>query len=567
MNCQDIGRILNDDDIAALRPAVVNSAREHLATCDECAWDWKVHERMLAMPLPAIGAKLLAWQPAARAGHAKTAVRRPRGGSLIIGALIAIGAAAAMVVGVGRLQDRQPAELPADQQTSSGTSLRAEPTGESSEIALSLPDARDASVTDAPQPLYAYSFTVVLAPPSYERQDELTERAVGNIHSALLVRLRSLPHLRLIEPESFDPYLESSGFPRRPLPRGVDFLVQVQRPPGMEEIENLAGIRTIDVRVLSAASNRIASGRTFMDTSSRASADAARAAADSLFEQSINRTFPPRDLSRLGEIRNYALDSTRSEDTRFELIDELTQFSLRFAIFEESVQQQVERSIAITTADIATNAPEPAIRARSWQAAAGLADSYLVAPLTEALLRDSSDIVRLEAARRLALDFAADPAARAALDFSALNDSDRAVRHYARWANTDESGRPVLLTQMLSDPTVPVPERFGVVRSDIPRYQAYITRESARLLLDIAAASHADMAWSDITSDLGIAPPNQVADLLLERLRDDPDAAIRRVAAGALLGHQDEPGVVAALRYARDNDPSPEVRLAAFTVR
>jgi HEAT repeat protein len=258
----------------------------------------------------------------------------------------------------------------------------------------------------------------------------------------------------------------------------------------------------------------------------------------------------------------------RSQQDRLAALDELGRFNRRFSVFDESVQRQVTRSIALTATDIVRNSSDPGVRLRLWEVVSGLADPYLVAPLADSLQRDSDDGVRLLAVQLLAQDFTSDPVARAALDSVSLNDSNRMIRNYARWAITDEAGRRALLTETLSDPAVPRDQRYSVLGADVGgRYGPYITRESAELLLGIAAATSQNLYWSDIISDLGNAPPLEVVPLLLERLSADPDAAVRRVAAGALLAYQEEPGVVDALRYARDNDPSPEVRLAAFTVR
>ena len=564
MNCQDIGRILNDDDIATLSPAVARRVREHHANCDDCAWDWKVHERMLAMPTPAPGPRLLGWQPEIRAADTLASARRPLRNSLIFGMLIAVGAAAAVFVVAERRQDPGTAVPLSVQSTSNDASSHDDPVGTPRDSLPVVADESKPPVTRAFRPGYAYAFTAVLAP---SRQDPQDAEMLMALEAALLDKLRSMPHLILIEPESFDQYLEPNGLPRWPLPEGIDFLVQLQRSSRLADIEALTGQWNFEVRVWKAGDNRIAGATTALVPDTPLSTEIARAVIEDLFEERLRDNFPPEDLSRLAEIRNMALDPTRLERDRLAALDELEAFAYRFGIFDESVQQQVSLSIAHTATEIVTTSPDPAVRARLWDVVSGLAAPYLVAPLAESLQRDPNDAVRIAAARRLALSFADDPVARAALDFAALNDRSRSIRHYARWANSDEFDRQALLAEMLADPAVPQAERSSVVRSDIGSYASYITRESAELLLAIAAAAPVNMAWSDITSDLGSAPPQDVVPLLLERLRDDPDAAIRRVAAGALLGHQDQPGVVEALRNARDNDPSPEVRLAAFTVR
>jgi HEAT repeat protein len=291
---------------------------------------------------------------------------------------------------------------------------------------------------------------------------------------------------------------------------------------------------------------------------------------DGMVEALSTRIFPPEDLSLLGEMRNSVLDSTRPKEERLALLENTLEFFFprRFMVFDDVIQREVSRSIALTVAEIVSNSPDRDVRVSAWFVVRSLGDPYLVAPLAESLRRDSAVEVRLLTIELLAANFPSDPVAQTALNSAALSDGDYLVRNVARWAIANESDRRTHLNDMLAEVAVPQASNWlGVIFSGSTFANAvdYVTRGSAEILLDIVAAS--PNTQRGITNILGKAPPGEVVPLMLERLRDDPDVAVRRVAAVTLMGRQNDPGVVAALRYARDYDPSPEVRAAASAVR
>lgn len=573
MNCQDIGRILNDDDIAELRPAVARTVREHLATCDECARDWRVHERVLAMPMPAPGPRLLGWRPPNRAAETVAPSRRALRSTLLVGALIAVGATAAVYVAVEQLESVRTTESPTAGPTSDDASSQEAPVGAAADSSPTATDELDLSAIRASRSGYAYAFTAVLAP---SMTDPQYDEVAAVIEAALLEKLRSIPHLILIEPDLFDRFLDPDGLPRRPLPAGIDFLLQLQQP-ALANAETNAGRWSIEVYARISGDEEIET-RTIWEKRTvwvwgrldlPLSIEEAHSTIEGAFAMLSTQILPPEDLSLLAEMRNTALDSARPKEERLAVLSTLDFFfPHRFIVFDDVVKREVSRSIALTVTEIVTNSPDPDVRRDAWWFVRGLGDPYLVAPLAESMRRDPAISVRFMAADVLAREFISDPAARAAFDFAALNDTDLQSRRRARWATASAPDRKALLIDMLSDPALPQYLRYAYLRgSTIGDFVDYVTPESAELMLRAAAAGPQNLPPGTIITDLGKAPSGEVVPLLLERLRDDPDAAIRRVAASALIAHQDEPGVVEALRYAREYDVSPEVRLAASTER
>lgn len=104
MNCRDIARLLDDEDVRALPAAVHSDVQAHLATCRECARDWQIHAQLAEMPIPALPAGLRA-QFMARAAQRPVIGAHRRNRFLVIGAVVAMAAAAAVLT----LQVDEPA--------------------------------------------------------------------------------------------------------------------------------------------------------------------------------------------------------------------------------------------------------------------------------------------------------------------------------------------------------------------------------------------------------------------------------------------------------------------------
>jgi hypothetical protein len=97
MNCQDIGRIADSGRFSALSESERGAAEAHARTCPHCAPVWAVHARLAEMRMPPMPAEL--------ASRVRTLAAIPtgaRGGSrgrrlTVIGSIVALAAAAAMI--------------------------------------------------------------------------------------------------------------------------------------------------------------------------------------------------------------------------------------------------------------------------------------------------------------------------------------------------------------------------------------------------------------------------------------------------------------------------------------
>ena len=98
MNCNDIDRILNEEDVTTLGVAERAAVTSHLATCRDCALEWQAFHGLVAAAVPRMPDDLLArcrtrFMAAARASAVGTATRP----LLFVG--LFVGAAAAALVG------------------------------------------------------------------------------------------------------------------------------------------------------------------------------------------------------------------------------------------------------------------------------------------------------------------------------------------------------------------------------------------------------------------------------------------------------------------------------------
>lgn len=284
-----------------------------------------------------------------------------------------------------------------------------------------------------------------------------------------------------------------------------------------------------------------------------------------LIEPLRQRLFPP-DAERLEATRMRVMDPALSAPERLQAFDELKRSDNQWN--NGAVQDRVLYSMidmAATTIDIT-------MRVFILQSLQDVASPILVAPLSNTLLNDPNEVVRLQSARALA-GLADDPTARAALALAADIDPSAEIRMNARWASLDDAGRRgyvlgTLLDARLTDserlaPLLFQPDWTGGGMVDItPGIDADVTRQLTALL---RRTDSIDVRASVLTRLYPMVSTGLVP-LYLDRLRDDPSEQVRNAAAFGLRSQLDEPGVRFALEQAAAGDPSADIRSAAAFV-
>jgi hypothetical protein len=221
--------------------------------------------------------------------------------------------------------------------------------------------------------------------------------------------------------------------------------------------------------------------------------------------------------------------------------------------------------------ELATAASSAADRARVWELVRGANNDYLVRPLVDALVSDSSADVRLAAVRTLAADYGDRAAVRAALEQTAYADDSAAVRREASWAVRDADGRNADVRDALLDTSRGDEERVAPLLFALERELTVPTNSYAVDIDDTAAAALVEIlrrTASDGGSALPLALVARVShpaltDFHVGVLGSDPNEQRRMAAAVALRQRLGEPQARAALERARGDDASPSVRDAA----
>jgi len=136
MNCTNVAAILDDHALSRLSAADRCALDEHVAACEQCGLAWHAQSALLALPVPAAPARLP--DRVLLAVSSRTAPpRRTRARVVIVGALLAAGAALAAVTAVKMLgPDARPTRTPI-----ASESAPADPTSRVQAKPVSDPDA------------------------------------------------------------------------------------------------------------------------------------------------------------------------------------------------------------------------------------------------------------------------------------------------------------------------------------------------------------------------------------------------------------------------------------------
>ena len=375
-------------------------------------------------------------------------------------------------------------------------------------------------------------FTVALAPRVLETTDRATALAFQSIYVALLDELRSVPNLDLVEVRNsadreFAPDFELRAY------------VESRDGPSFH---------------VSWLATRGGVGKWSASIASSVPWTAVAVARDAT--QAL-RLFPfPPEVSRPVELEAVALDANRSTEERFAALTELKTIPQRFAF----VGRDERRVVAVAAADIVANSVDPEVRGRTWTAMRKVDDAYLIEPLTDSVLHDDAEFVRLEAVRTLGSSFGRDAKAIAALEYALVHDLSAQVRDNARWESLDEDERRAYVAGTLLRDDLSDPERLELLTADVSGFRGFIDPRAAQALVAISSRARPSNEESAPEDGSGRVNATEIVPLLVELLTDSSSDEIRSAVASALMRHRGEAGVQVALQQAARQDPSPQVR-------
>lgn len=217
MNCQDVSRILDDEDIARLTDDEQHALKLHLAFCPECARDWDLHAQLAASRIPSMPRELrTSCRTLVVAGAAAAKSSRTGNRYILIGTLLAVAAAAGMLGAHLLKPAHRAAAMPVPAVSAFDPPVLNAPmteavvpadTGEPEEVA-------PVAAAAASEVKSANSFTVAVLPLRQESGDPASRAAVESFYTLVLEKLRKVPDLVLVDEDTVAKY--------RIVVRGVD---------------------------------------------------------------------------------------------------------------------------------------------------------------------------------------------------------------------------------------------------------------------------------------------------------------------------------------------------------
>jgi HEAT repeat protein len=607
MNCESLLELLDHGDTGALSESDRRAIEAHVDTCADCAAAWEVHAGFQTMPTPPVPAGLEERCWAGFAGAPE--VRKTRHvGPVILGCLVA-GAAAAIGGSLWLSSDRDPAgaggveSLLAPAQ--SATELRAaDSAGTGGPASASPTDAGDAGV-DGPiagSPALGGTFTVEFTRLVPVDASALEMQFSNSFHAAMVGELRRVPNLVLIEGAEhrevkFD---ERFGIPRpgeapeqifdpdpASWPDGVDFRLAA----GVGLQGNWIRLRH-SIRSADGGGGGSGKGEALPAGFTAGPEHAAAYAAEVVEELRVEEF--PADASGMA-VQFEAFDAVIQDpsagfEERMEALSSAAQIvrrarnpaiTSRFVDSALLLATQVESAASASSEFLAMLArllPDEqaamrsqvgTLRASVFRYLGDTDDTRLIRPMSDALLYDPHEEVRLAAARILG-EFADDAVARSALESAAQSDASAEVRETARQYVIDDAARLDDIFTVVRDSSLPDAERLApIMYWDQLQFveRGFLLDTTTVTVIAELVARNADVGTRrQVLVMLGMTESPSLVPIFIDRLRNDPSPEVRVHMPGILSPHRELPDVDVALAIAASDDPAENVRAAAARI-
>jgi hypothetical protein len=537
MNCQDVARLLDEKEVDGLLAAGHSELQAHLATCADCAREWRIFIQLAGEDVPAVPAEMRALY-AAQPGLDADARARRRSRFVVIGTLFAVAAAAAMLVvqvtesvtpvaasGEGSreqssaVQKAPPVSAPAISPVDNMEQMEQPP----------VPADRTPAVTSAS----AEQLRIVVMPTRHDSADKLATPAIDAFYLSLLQALRNMPgitvdvaggttaedkalnRVTVVSPRftsltSGDRvyysgggeynWSESGAFrgPQRwfvevmlqpagtPQSRGATYSSVYQYLDGSGNPSGgmCGGVGAVLVETPSASmrnfSGPAGSGQPLASCATSADKLAAR----------IVAALRPQPAPSASDADQFI---ARLKDASLTSRDRSSAFSDLLGRLRQSGVSLDAAAIDTITAYIASLPPDQ--RETSLLIIRGVRRPGLVGPLIEFMMNDEEAKVRLGALSTLTRDYGSDSRTRVALEAVVRQDASRLLRMVAQRAlSGDAQWQPyvvaTLLDRSLSIPDRLAPAQYEAGLANFPegfeKMQSYLgSREATSQLLDI----------------------------------------------------------------------------------
>ncbi len=556
MNCGDISLILDDGDTSALGDEPRNAVDAHLAECDDCARDWKLHARLVHKKLPALPSDLVEECSALAAADSATDLPRRKWKRGAVAVSVAVLAAAAAMLTFHRVAGSGSVEVTRAPSASVDTQDRNVVVGTPSPSRSQ--DVLHAEVKTSPTAGNASdTFSVRLSILQDDTLDAMDVSDFNIFRTAAIDELRRTPGLNLM-------LAEPSTSSQR-----VDFEITLS---AVRQNGRLFG--RLDVSKSGPDRVILPIRGNFGQGCDAPSCQGAASLGESMAELAT-RLMMPRAPAQQSALLKELQDTSRTPQQRLEALRnlDLRNLGVHRAGLRTDPSGDSLRDPAVIRAviDLASVAPNPEQRAEIWKTMRSIGNPALIEPLARAAQLDPDISVRAEAVATLAADYARDPRSRAALELIARGDSHSMVRALAESGLSGEAAWKSYVRSSLEDTTLPDAQRLEAVLYQLRSLNGS-TQPLANLLDDDAINAlaqvlpKADSTGTDVygvtailTRLVSLKHPAITSMLLASVDRRDPRFD-RRLVMNMLAERVAEPDVRAALERVAEVDPDEQSR-------
>ena len=524
---------------------------------------------------------------AANDASASSGIRNARSGRLILlGTLLAVGAAAAMLIMQFAPAPEKVAPVQASAPEAAGPAFE-EPQAEPAAAAPAVDVAEVRKTTTAPLAQAPKPFVVRVLPLQNGAQDVPTRLAIETFYASQLERLRSVPGLTLITSQStgiaddtpVTYEISVKGYGSVSAGKwNVDMKVQV--------LSAHEGRRVLAVVPFSVQGGGETCAGSQVSTAAMPCSDPA-SIASSQVDMMRNALFPV-DAAATSRVRAQLLDSSLDPAARLRALMDLR--LPRLIIADEAAADGAAARLARPTLDdaamagaleLAATAPDPVTRASVWQTLRGLRHPAVIEALVKAMQHDDSNDVCLQVTTMLTEDFREDPRAVSALKSATRDHPSQLVRMIAQRTVTGGAEGDALwrdyVIDTLKDSSLPAGQRLdpfiylvGSDRtSDVRNVGAFLDEDVLQALAEVfpsvwTSGRDAEKLARPLVNALQLARGPAVVDLYAEILRHAIDPMTRSIAARVLAReYRDDPRTRTALELVAASDPNPELRKLA----
>ncbi len=508
MNCQDIARILDEQDVDHLPAEELAAIQVHVAGCSNCARDWQIHAQLSCVAIPAVPSELRALYSPQRAGVTELQARR-RSRFILIGTIAAVASAASMLA----VQlTRSPAPVVTashPDQVETAPMPTPAPAPPSEIAAVSREDvgqpATKAKMNPAPAAADQARLRIRLLPPRHDSTEAQAKPAIEAFHAALMQALRNSPavivevsgsanaandqpvnRVTVVSPRvttlSSGEHVYQSGdgtsnwteFGSNNGPQR--WAVEVMLEPAIQKDPNVTSSLRLNVD-----SNGVPTG---LSCSSRGidinrSIDKSRGTAPSVgIPAGFNALMAScssteRIVSLFIDALHLQTEPPSSETAQFiaRLSDAAVPGMDRQRAFSELLNRSRQGGVVLNSTEVDAiaayvNSLPPEQRAMSWLQLRGLRQPDLVVPLLAALQQDGDELVRLEALSTLLVNYTSDTRVRDVFEIVARQDASELVRMAVQRTISGDAPWQAYVSKTLADTGLNATQRMAPAMYD-----------------------------------------------------------------------------------------------------